>query len=303
MAYSAQVRGAFSCYSLSRETTAVERAEGGFRIRTFSRVRKLLPEGMGSSSRPFGLSSNPYVRRLGVSGYGRESGRVGELDILARAGLPIPEGVLLTRQAHHEFLVAGGLLQAIRGLARGGQVDHYQRALRMQFGYRSSPIEGKLNRAICNALIELGAPVVVVLSEDLAKSSLKSIPEVQDAIREAWLSLEGLKRQIEAAAHGEEPPRWPVLIQREIRPEYTGWSMTAEVPHEELVGEGKQSSSGKKVALYDVGPGTGGVASSTRKSIAHLALEAESSLGEPLRLEWGMVDGCWYMLSASPRKA
>lgn len=277
-------------------------------MRTVSRVRELQPEGTGSPSRLLGLSSNPYVRRLGVSGYGQESGRVGELAILARAGLPIPEGVLLTRQAHHEFLAAGSLLQAIQDLVRGGQGDHYQRALSIQLRHRSSPIEGELNRAICNALIcnaliELGASAVVVLSEDLAKSSLKSIPEVQDAIREAWLPLEGLKRRIEAAADGEEPPSWPVLIQREIHPEYTWWSMTVEVPPEELVEVGNDSSSGRKVVLYNVGPGAGGTASCTRSSIAHLALEAESSLGEPLRLEWDLKSGCWYVLFASPRKA
>jgi hypothetical protein len=39
-----------------------------------------------------------------------------------------------------------------------------------------------------------------------------SIPEVKDAIREAWLTPEGLRRQLEAAFRGEEVPTWPVVI-------------------------------------------------------------------------------------------
>jgi hypothetical protein len=58
----------------------------------------------------------------------------------------------------------------------------------------------------------LNARVVVVLSEDLEKGSLRSIPEVKDAVRDAWLSLRGLERQVEAAARGEDLPTWPLLV-------------------------------------------------------------------------------------------
>ena len=53
---------------------------------------------------------------------------------------------------------------------------------------------------------------MAVVSEELTKRHLKSIPEVKDAIKEAWLSLEGLKDQLEAASRGEEFPTWPILI-------------------------------------------------------------------------------------------
>ena len=73
-------------------------------------------------------------------------------------------------------------------------------------------IEGELNRAICDALIGLGSPSVTVASEGSATRHLKSIPEVKDAIKKAWLSVKGLGRQLEAASRGLEIPTWPILI-------------------------------------------------------------------------------------------
>lgn len=76
----------------------------------------------------------------------------------------------------------------------------------------SRPIEGELNRQICETLVDLGAPSVAVVSEGLIQRRLESIPEVEDAIREAWLSVEGLRRQMEAASRGEELSTWSVSI-------------------------------------------------------------------------------------------
>jgi hypothetical protein len=44
------------------------------------------------------------------------------------------------------------------------------------------------------------------------KGGLRSIPEVKDAVRAAWLSLRCLERHIEAAARGDDLPTWPVLV-------------------------------------------------------------------------------------------
>jgi hypothetical protein len=60
-----------------------------------------------------------FVRRLGEAGYGRDNGRVGLLDVLARAGLPVPDGEILTQRAHEEFLQTSGFLRDIR-VAREG---------------------------------------------------------------------------------------------------------------------------------------------------------------------------------------
>jgi hypothetical protein len=162
------------------------------------------------------MAEGEFVWRLGETGYGRDNGRVGVLDLLACAGLPLPEGVVLTRRAHEEFLRTSGALRDIRATAR--REDTRRRVAEIRSRHASYPIEGRLNRAICEALIELNARAVIVLSADFAKGGLRSIPEVKDAVRDAWLSLRGLQRQVEAAARGEQLPTWPVLIQREIDP-------------------------------------------------------------------------------------
>jgi hypothetical protein len=156
-------------------------------------------------------------------------------------------------------------------------------------------VEGDLNQAICEALIELNAKTAVVLSGDLEKGSLSSIPEVRDAVREAWLSPSGLERQIAALSRGGDLPAWPVLVQREPHPLYTGWSA---IEAETILGEEGEPrrSRGAHVALYDVEyVGEGNVES---KSIASFTLEAKSVLGGEVKIRWGLEDGRWYVLSA-----
>jgi hypothetical protein len=67
---------------------------------------------------PRGVTEGELTLRLGEAGYGTDNGRVGALNLLACAGLPVPEGVVLTRRAHEEFLVASGILRDIRGADR-----------------------------------------------------------------------------------------------------------------------------------------------------------------------------------------
>jgi len=184
------------------------------------RVRRLLMEAIPNIRwHPNGRRSRTevpqalYVRHLGVAEAGceRQGGRVCLLDLLSHADLPVPEGVVLSREAHREFLKRSGVLEDLQARFGTGE-DPGLRALRVRISHRSSPIEGELNRQICEALIGLGAASVAVVSEGLTKRHLKSIPEVKDAIREAWLSPEGLRRQVEAVSRGEEIPTWPVSI-------------------------------------------------------------------------------------------
>ena len=162
---------------------------------------------------PLDLFGRRYVHRLWETG--REPqvgvGRVQVLDLLAHAGLLVPKGMVLVKEAHREFLEQSGLLEDLRAYPDGGE-DADLRALRISLSHYSSMIKGELNRAICDALIELGSPSVAVISEGLTTRHLKSIPEVKDAIKKAWLSLEGVKRQLEVACRGQEIPTWPVLI-------------------------------------------------------------------------------------------
>jgi len=165
----------------------------------------------------------------------------------------------------------------------------------VQHEYGSTPIEGELNRLLCEALIELGAAAVAVVSNNLTKSDLESIPEVWAAIRDAWLYSEGLERQIKAVARSENLPGWPVLVQRELYPEYTGWSVTANPAEGGLRG---RYSAERDIALYDIKP-AGEAEFTESNSIVHLALNAERLLGERTQLKWGLKSGRWYILSSS----
>jgi hypothetical protein len=242
--------------------------------------------------RDLGVSKSEFTRRLGEAGYGRESGRVGVLNLLARAGLPVPQGVALTHRAHEEFLRVSGILREIEAAAWGAG----RPVAEIQRKYASSPVGGELNQAICEVLIELNAKTAVVRSGDLEKGGLSSIPEVRDAVREAWLSPHGLERQIASIARGGDLPTWPVLVQREPHPQYTGWST---IEGETILGEEGEARrlGGSNVALYDVEyVGEGSV---ERKSIASFTLEARSVLGGEVKISWGLEDGRWYVLSAS----
>ena len=242
------------------------------------------------------MSKSEFTQRLGEAGYGQESGRVGVLNLLARAGLPVPEGTVLTHQAHEEFLRTSGILRDIQEAAWG--VVHPVAEIWRK--HASCPVEGELNQAICEALIELKAKTAVVLSGDLEKGGLSSIPEVRDAVREAWLSPPGLERQIAAVARDGDLPTWPVLVQREPHPQYTGWSTIEAEPI--FSGEGvERSSVDANVALYDVeNIGEGSI---EHRSLASFSLEARSVLGGAVKIRWGLEDGRWYVLSASLSRA
>ena len=165
------------------------------------------------------FAKEPFIRRLGTASCGPDEGIVGELDLLAREGWPVPEGMVVTREAHWAFLRSSGLMDEILSYAAG---EPREWALTPSLRCTTSLIEGELNQALCDALIDLGAPSVVVISERVRKGDLKSIPEVKEAILEAWLSERDLERQVRAVACGRGIPTWPVLIRREVRPQYTG---------------------------------------------------------------------------------
>ncbi|CAN5823915.1 hypothetical protein BH23ACT11_BH23ACT11_26400 [soil metagenome] len=157
-----------------------------------------------------------FVQRLGEAEYGEDAGRIGFLHLVARSGASVPEGKVFTQEFHRRFLDSANLADTIRQTANaGGSIRRRVRALRKKFG--QVPLDDELNRMICDAIISLDACTVVIISEDVTRSGLRTIPEARDAVRKAWLSLSGLKRQIDAASQGEEIPTWPILIQKEIR--------------------------------------------------------------------------------------
>ena len=157
------------------------------------------------------MAEGEFVRRLGEAGYSPNNARGELLDLLACAGFLVHEGLVLTQRAHEEFLRTSGALRDIRAVTKRVE-DGRQRAEMIRSRRVSYPVEGRLNRAICEALIELNARAVIVLSADFARGGLRTIPEVKDAVRDAWLTQRGLERQVDAAAQGEDPPTWPLLV-------------------------------------------------------------------------------------------
>jgi hypothetical protein len=174
-------------------------------------------DGRGRSGAP---PTFPYVGRLGAAevGCGRGEGDKPPcpFEMFVRAGLPLAECVVVSERAHQEFMEQSGLGENLRArISRGGGGEGSlgpAALLDVRLGHLSTLIEGELNRQICETLIGLGAPSVAVVPGRSNQRYLKSIPEVKDAIREAWLHLEGLRRQMEAASRGEAMPTWSVYV-------------------------------------------------------------------------------------------
>lgn len=156
----------------------------------------------------------PLALRLGDAPYGPEAGRVGVLNSLARSGLSMPRGVVLLEEAHRRFMETSGLAWDI--LASGEKTEVYGRAQALRRRYRRCALEEVLRIVIRTMLAEIGGRTVAVISGDVTCTGLHSIPSVEEAVLRAWLSMEGLKRQVEAAIRSDEIPLWPVLIQREL---------------------------------------------------------------------------------------
>lgn len=154
-----------------------------------------------------------YVHRLQELMHEDKDEGARVLNMLLKAGLPMTEGMIFGAEAHREFMEQSGLSRDLRAPTPSTRdEDAASRALRIRLLHGASSMKDELNQEVLEVLIELGAPRVTVVSEGLIRRGLGSIPEVKHAVRDAWLSLEGLKRQVEAAFRGEEVPTWPVLI-------------------------------------------------------------------------------------------
>ena len=217
----------------------------------------------------------PLVMRLGEACHEGPDSHVGRMERLAHAGLPTPKGVVLTREAHRRFLLRDGLLRKI--LEPGtGEVRRLVSAIRRV--HLARPLDGGLGRLIGSVTLRLEARTVAVSTRRGSEGGLGTVPAVLSAVRGAWLHGAGLGQQISAARVGEEVPLWPVLIQREPYPKYTAWSASGEHP-----------------ILHDIG--SSATEGPGYESLADLTSRAADILGEPVRLQWGLEAGRWYLLS------
>ena len=71
----------------------------------------------GAETSYFGVSGGRLLRWLGEPLYGRRYGRVRTLNDLARAGLPVADGVMITEEAHEVFLEASGVMEGVKAAA------------------------------------------------------------------------------------------------------------------------------------------------------------------------------------------
>src|SRR5215212_1085716 len=111
--------------------------------------------------------------------------------------------------------------------------------------------------------------------------------DVEPARRAGLLVPTGVvltRRAPEAVARGEYLPTWPVLVQRELSPRFTGWSTIGEAAI--FGGDSAGTPADARTALYDIEPvgeeAVGG------KGITDFTLEAGVVLGEPVMLRWGL---------------
>jgi nucleotide-binding universal stress UspA family protein len=103
------------------------------------------------------------VRRLGETGYGRNNGRVGILDLLACAGLLVHEGLVFTQRAHREFLQTSGVLLDIEAAARRGEDARGRDATRalIAVGSRGLTRRLRLGSVSTKMLRAAGGPILV----------------------------------------------------------------------------------------------------------------------------------------------
>ena len=197
---------------------------------------------MRRATGPDNLAPQTFVRRLGEGGYGPGDGRVGTLDLLARSGLPVPEGFVLTAEGHREFLCArdGGPVSPPRGRGLGEMLE----------------------REVRVALLELGARTVAVVWGRGTRRGLGTIPAVVAAVRQAWT----------LAPPDGAASTWPVVVQRQARLDLSGWTTTADLSGGAGPGD---------APLRDVGPGRrgGSVSALTRRAAGVLGEDARLGWG------------------------
>jgi hypothetical protein len=175
----------------------------------------------------------------------------GDVEPARRAGLLVPTGVVLTRRAHEAFLQASGASRDIQDAA-GGEGNVRRRAMQVRLGYASGPLEETLNQEICEALIGLRARAVVVLSEDLEERGLGCISNPRGESHASAMASRTSGMLPEAVARGEYLPTWPVLVQRELSPRFTGWSTIGEAAI--FGGDSAGTPADARTALYDIEP-------------------------------------------------
>jgi pyruvate,water dikinase len=268
---------------------------------------------------PRGVTRTEYVLKLRALSRG-DSPRVGvkaaNLGELARAGFPVPDGFVLTVEAHHRFLAAN-----TRGSERSPE------------DVRAAPLPADVAAALEAAVTALGdVPLAVrssALAEDLADASfagqyetvlgVRGAEAVADAVRRSWASAFQAHVVAYRAMQGREAAAdMAVLVQRLVPAEAAGVAFTAnpvtsdgtETLVSAVRGLGDRLVSGQAspdewVVRGDEavcrGAPEGAIDADQARAVADLARRVEAHFGGvPQDIEWARAPGALFLLQARP---
>ena len=143
----------------------------------------------------------PYILSLDDPSLSLENagGKGASLGKLARAGLPVPPGYVLTTDAYRDFLDKFGLeprlLARIATLAEQPPETWESASTEMRSWFAASPLTEAISQEICQAYAALGAPPVAVRSSATAED----LPDLSFAgQQETLLNVVGEEALLEA---------------------------------------------------------------------------------------------------------
>jgi rifampicin phosphotransferase len=189
-----------------------------------------------------------YLRQfveLGRDDIDLAGGKGANLGELIRAGLPVPDGFVLTTDAYRDFVDAVGIGASVQELATNAveaELESTAQQIRALFTGRSIPAD--LRAEIAAGYAQLGDDIPVAVrssatSEDLPDASfagqqetylnVRGLDPVLEAVLECWASLWTGRAMAYRRQHGIDPAAvsLAVVIQRMVEAEASGVAFTA----------------------------------------------------------------------------
>ncbi len=268
---------------------------------------------------------------VGRSHHDRVGGKGANLGELLRAGLPVPDGFVITTEAYTDYVAANRLVQRIRTLVGAGGPEASEK---IAAAFAAGRIPAGLRREILRAYADLGGGPVAVRSsataEDLEDASfagqqetylhVRGADEVLRRVRDCWSSFFSERALFYRARKGAlDDLRMAVVVQKMVEPEKSGVLFTADpvqrrrdqMVAEAVFGLGEQVVSGHVTPDHYVLDRTGklkrshivngGVlADDELRRLAELGQRLQEHFGTPQDIEWAIEDGELYVLQARP---
>ncbi|MGH3743931.1 MAG: PEP/pyruvate-binding domain-containing protein, partial [Mycobacteriales bacterium] len=247
------------------------------------------------------------------AGAARVGVKAATLAVLARAGLAVPDALVLTAEAAEAHLAAaapgsGGAAEAVLSAPLPAAVDGAVQAIAAHFGDATLAVRSS------------------AAAEDLPDASfagqydtvlhVRGLPALRDAVRRCWASAHGDRVRAYRGSRGPAPAI-AVLVQRQVDPDVAGVAFTVnpvtgdrgEVLVSAVPGLGDALVSGEQQPdEWTVrGPAATAVrvehqalAAEQARAVAALARQIEEVLGGPQDVEWAMAGGRLLVLQARP---